>query len=428
MTPPGFPPPQGLYDPRREHDACGIGFVVHIKGEPSHQILRQALTVLENLDHRGAVGAEENTGDGAGILMQIPHLFLRRAGEGIGIDLPARGHYGVGAVFLPVDPEERRACEQVLERAVEEEGQKVLGWRTVPTDSLHLGPTARATEPSVRQIFIRRSPDLADDLAFERKLYVIRRRAAYAIRRDQLPGHEWFYVPSLSCRTLVYKGMLTARQLRTFYPDLSDPLMESALGLIHSRFSTNTFPSWKLAHPFRYLIHNGEINTKRGNVNWMRAREIMLASDLFGEDLEKILPVIGDVDSSDSAVFDNVLEFLTLGGRSLAHAMMMMIPEPWENHEQMSDEKRAFYEYHSCLMEPWDGPASIGFTDGTTVGAVLDRNGLRPSRYSVNGRSGRPGVRDGRARHRAGAGAPQGPAAAGTHAADRHGGRAHRRR
>jgi len=378
----GMPPKQGLYDPRHEHDACGIGFVVNIQGKQSHEIIQQAVTVLNNLDHRGASGSEANTGDGAGILIQIPHKFLHRSCEGLGIHLPDPGEYGVGMVFLPPERDQRRPCEKVVERIVEEEGQAVLGWRKVPTDNFYLGKTAKDTEPSVRQIFIGRNPEIQDELAFERKLYVIRRRVTHAIEESDLGGKEFFYIPSLSSRTLIYKGMLTPAQLMEFYPDLSEPFMESALALVHSRFSTNTFPSWKLAHPYRYLIHNGEINTLRGNQNWMYAREARLASELFGDDLEKIIPIIQE-DGSDSAKFDNTLEFLALSGRSLPHAMMMMIPEPWENHENMPEEARAFYEYHSSLMEPWDGPASIAFTDGKIVGATLDRNGLRPSRYYV---------------------------------------------
>src|SRR5215831_5590511 len=382
MTIPGYPRKQGLYDPRFEHDACGIGFVVNIKGEKSHEIVQQALTVLQNLDHRGACGCEDNTGDGAGILLQIPHAFLQHACEGIGLPLPKPGQYGVGMVFLPPDREQRRYCEQRFEAIVRQEGQEVLGWRSVPTDNLYLGETAKSREPVIRQVYIKRSPDLKEDMAFERKLYVIRRQAENAIRYTAVPGGDYFYLSSLSYKTIVYKGMLTPRQVLTFYPDLSDPLVETALAVIHSRFSTNTFPSWERSHPYRYLIHNGEINTLRGNENWMHARQAMLASNLFGDDVRKLFPIIQE-DGSDSAKFDNCLEFLVLSGRSLPQAMMMMIPEPWENHESMPDEKRAFYEYHSCLMEPWDGPASIGFTDGVRVGAVLDRNGLRPSRYYV---------------------------------------------
>ena len=379
----GIPRKQGLYDPSFEHDACGIGFVVNIKGERSHQVVEQGLTVLVNLDHRGARGCEEGTGDGAGMLLQLPHRFLSAACRALDVSLPAPGQYGVGMVYLPPDPTQRNDCEQRLQTIVREEGQTVLGWRDVPTNNIGLGETAKACEPCIRQVFIGRSADgLADDLAFERKLYVIRRRVTNAIRYGGVAGGEYFYIPSLSYKTLIYKGMLTPQQLETFYPDLSDPDLESAIAVVHSRFSTNTFPSWERSHPYRYLIHNGEINTLRGNVNWMRARQALMASELLGDDLSKVFPVVLE-DGSDSAIFDNCLEFLALSGRSLPHAMMMMIPEPWENHASMADAKRAFYEYHSCLMEPWDGPASIAFTDGTRVGAVLDRNGLRPSRYYV---------------------------------------------
>jgi len=378
----GLPKKQGLYDPSFEHDACGVGFVVNIKGEKSHEIVEQALTVLENLDHRGACGCEENTGDGAGILMQVPHGFLKEACAGLGFQLPEPGDYGVGMIFLPDHRAQRQQFERIIESIVKEAGQRFLGWRKVPTNNLYLGETAKASEPFVRQVFIGRSGDLKDDLAFERKLYVIRRRAENAIRYAGLPGADLFYIPSLSSRTLIYKGMLTPHQVSTFYPDLTDPQLESAIALVHSRFSTNTFPSWGRAHPYRYLIHNGEINTLRGNENWMHARQGMLASEIFGDDLKNLFPIIQE-DGSDSTKFDNCLEFLALSGRSLPHAVMMMIPEPWENHESMDAKKRAFYDFHSCLMEPWDGPASIAFTDGTVVGAVLDRNGLRPSRYYV---------------------------------------------
>src|SRR5690242_4156877 len=378
----GLPPKQGLYDPRFEHDACGVGFVVHMKGEKSHEIVDQALTILQNLDHRGACGCEENTGDGAGILMQVPHGFLKDACAGLGFELPDPGEYGIGMIFLPDHREQRRRFEKKIEKIIAEEGQTCLGWRKVPTDNMYLGESAKECEPFVRQVFIGRAAKIHDEIEFERKLYVIRRRAENAIRYAGLPGGDFFYVPSMSCRTLIYKGMLTPRQVTTFYPDLSDPLVESAIAVVHSRFSTNTFPSWGRAHPYRYLIHNGEINTLRGNENWMHARQGMLASDLFGRNLNDVFPIIQD-DGSDSAKFDNCLEFLALSGRSLPHAVMMMIPEPWENHESMDAKKRAFYEYHSSLMEPWDGPASIAFTDGIVVGAVLDRNGLRPSRYYV---------------------------------------------
>ena len=382
MTKAGLPPKQGLYDPQFEHDGCGVGFVVNIKGEKSREIVEQALTVLQNLDHRGACGCEENTGDGAGILIQIPHTFFQDACAGLGFHLTDPAEYGVGMIFLPDDRKQRRQFEKILEQIISQEGQKLLGWRKVPTDNLYLGDTAKACEPFVRQVFIGRGEAVKDDLAFERKLYVIRRRAENAIRYAGLPGGDFFYISSLSCRTIIYKGMLTPRQLMTFYPDLSDQAVESAIAVVHSRFSTNTFPSWGRAHPYRYLIHNGEINTLRGNENWMHARQGMLASELFGDDLKKVFPIIQE-DGSDSAKFDNCLEFLSLSGRSLPHAVMMMIPEPWENHDSMDKKKRAFYEYHSSLMEPWDGPASIAFTDGVVVGAVLDRNGLRPSRYYV---------------------------------------------
>ncbi len=381
-APAGYPEAQGLYDPRFEHDACGVGLVANIKGQKSHDIIRMALTAIVNLNHRGACGCEPNTGDGAGILMQVPDAFLRKACEPLDIELPPPGQYGVGTVFLPRNRPARKEFEKIFEVVVAEEGQEVLGWRTVPTDNSALGQTARTSEPFVRQVFVKRNPALADDLAFERKLFVIRKRAYSSIRMSGLPDCHYWYIASLSQRTLVYKGMLLTEQLTQYYPDLNDRSMTSALALIHSRFSTNTFPSWERSHPYRYLAHNGEINTLRGNINWMNTRQALFASNLFGEDIRKLLPIIGP-GGSDSQMLDNCLELLVLSGRSLPHAMMMMIPEPWENHEDMSDQKRAFYEYHSCLMEPWDGPASITFTDGVRVGAVLDRNGLRPSRYYV---------------------------------------------
>jgi glutamate synthase domain-containing protein 2/glutamate synthase domain-containing protein 1/glutamate synthase domain-containing protein 3 len=378
-----FPPgKQGLYDPAHEHDACGVGFVVNVKGRKSHKIVTDALTILINLRHRGACGCENNTGDGAGILIQMPHLFLQQACEEAKIALPAEKQYGCGLVFLPPDKDQRHKCEAELEKIVSEEGQPFLGWRNVPTNNGTLGETAKAGEPFIRQVFIGRDPKLTDDLAFERKLYVIRRRAENAIRYGGQEFGRWFYVPSLSHRTLVYKGMLMAEQVNAFFPELADPLMQSALALVHSRFSTNTFPSWDRAHPYRFIAHNGEINTLRGNINWVHARQALFRSKLFAEDLMKTLPVICP-DGSDSAMFDNCLEMLVLSGRSLPQAVMMMIPEPWQHHETMSDEKKAFYEFHRFLMEPWDGPASISFTDGIQIGAVLDRNGLRPSRYYV---------------------------------------------
>ena len=376
------PKKQGLYDPRFEHDACGVGFVADIQGRKSHRIIQQGLQALDNLRHRGACGCEENTGDGAGILVQIPHEFFKKEAKAAGFALPGAGEYGVGVAFFPKSAADAKECAKRLEAVVKEEGQKFLGWRTVPTHGEGLGESAQAAEPLVRQFFIGRSSKLSDDLAFERKLFIIRKRAEAAIRYSGWKGGYSFYIPSLSCRTVVYKGMLISNQVPEFFPDLRDPAAESALAMVHSRFSTNTFPSWDRAHPYRYIAHNGEINTLRGNVNWMFTRQALCHSDLFGDDLKKILPVVR-MDGSDSAIFDNVLEFLVLSGRSLAHSVMMMIPEPWQNHENMTDEKKAFYEYHSCLMEPWDGPASIAFTDGLQIGAILDRNGLRPSRYYV---------------------------------------------
>ena len=389
---PGPPPAQGLYDPSREHDACGVGFVVHIKGTRSHSIVRNALQVLRNLEHRGACGCEVNTGDGAGILLQMPDRFLRKVA---GVPLPAAGEYGSGLVFLPRDERDRQAVQDLIRRVVEEEGATVIGWRDVPTNDGPVGASAVAVEPVFRQLFIGGhglggSVDSAstggpgDSMRVERKLYVIRKLIERAVDRLEIApaSRQSFYIVSLSSQTLIYKGMLTAGQLETMFPDLSDPDMESALALVHQRFSTNTFPSWPLAHPYRYVAHNGEINTLRGNINWMRAREGLLQSDVLGDDLKKVLPVIRE-GGSDTATFDNVLEFLVMAGRSLPHAVLMMIPEPWAGDAEMSQERRAFYEYHSSLMEPWDGPASIAFTDGKVIGAVLDRNGLRPSRYYV---------------------------------------------
>jgi glutamate synthase (ferredoxin) len=378
----GRPKKQGLYDPQFEHDACGVGFVADIKGRKTHRILQQGIEVLKNLDHRGASGSEVNTGDGAGVLMQMPHKFLLAAAAKTSIQLPAEGEYGCGLVFLPRDPNKRRRLESKFEQIIQSEGQVLLGWRTVPTDNSTLGDTAKASEPFMRQVFIGRHPDIKDQQEFERKLFVIRKRAYTDLRASTIDGAEFWYLCSLSTRTLVYKGMLTTGQLEQYFLDLSDPTMETALALVHSRFSTNTFPSWDRAHPYRYIAHNGEINTLRGNFNWMRAREPRFRSELFGEDMEKIPPIINP-NGSDSAMFDNTLELLVLAGRSLPHAVMMMVPEPWSGHETMDDQRRAFYQYHSSLMEPWDGPACIAFTDGTQIGAILDRNGLRPSRYYV---------------------------------------------
>ncbi len=376
------PGKQGLYDPAFEHDACGVGFVVDMKGRKSHKIVSDALQVLTNLDHRGAAGSEPNTGDGAGILIQMPHKFFAEVCPKARISLPEAGQYGAGLIYLPRNRTVRRKVEEVFEQVVQSEGQVFLGWRTVPVDNKTLGNTAISCEPFMRQVFIGRGPDVQSDIDFERKLYVIRKRAYNDIRTSTIAGAETWYVASLSMKTLVYKGMLLTEQVAQYFPDLAHPAMESALAIVHSRFSTNTFPSWERAHPYRYIAHNGEINTLRGNINWMHARQALFESPVFGDDIKKIIPIINP-NGSDSSMFDNTLELLVLAGRPLAHAVMMMIPEPWSNHETMADDRRAFYQYHSCLMEPWDGPAAIAFTDGKQIGGVLDRNGLRPSRYYV---------------------------------------------
>jgi len=377
-----YPPAQGLYDPANEHDACGVGFVANIKGRKSHAIIENGLTILKKLVHRGACGCEENTGDGVGMLVQMPHTFFKRICPEAGIDLPEYGQYGAGLVFLPVDPAQSERIQAIIEEIITAEGQTVLGWRVVPTDSSSLGPTALAGEPTFKQIFIGRGDNVADEMDFERKLFVIRKLVEKAVATSDLSEKNYFYIPSLSHRTFIYKGMLTVTQLELMYPDLLQDDFESALALVHQRFSTNTFPAWKLAHPFRFVAHNGEINTVRGNANWMRAREALCESDLFGDDLKKLFPIAIE-GGSDSATFDNVMEFMHMSGRPLSHVMLMMIPEAWSGHETMSDELKAFYEYHACLMEPWDGPASTAFTNGDVIGAVLDRNGLRPSRYYV---------------------------------------------
>ena len=375
---PGYPLKQGLYSPQNEHDACGMGFVVNVKGVQSHSIVVQGLEVLENIEHRGACGCEPNTGDGAGILTQIPDRFFRSVCK---FELPRKGKYGVGVLFLPSEKDQLDLCRNVIENIVYEENQHVLGWRSVPVDNSDLGDTALEGEPQMFQVFVGQGGMIdKDPLEFERILYVIRKRTAQEIRNSM--GASNYYAASFSSRTIIYKGMFLSPQLEPYFSDLVDERYESALAMVHSRFSTNTFPSWERAHPYRYLIHNGEINTVRGNENWMNAREGMFNNSKFGEKLKQILPII-EADGSDSAKADNALELMYLEGRSLAHVIMMMVPEPWEKHETMNDEKRAFYEYHSCLMEPWDGPASIGFTDGIVVGGTLDRNGLRPSRYYV---------------------------------------------
>ena len=372
----------GLYDPQFEHDSCGVGLIADILGRKSHQIVKDCLSILCRMEHRGARGCEENTGDGAGILTQIPHKFFVEECSGLKIDLPKPGDYAVGMFFMPRDEDRRSLCQNILLKTIEEEGQRFLGWRDVPTDNSTLGETAKASQPFIRQIFIGKGNNIADNAHFERKLFVIRRWAKELITREDRHLAERFYAASFSSRTIVYKGMLTTEQVREFYPDLSDERFESGLALVHSRFSTNTQPNWNRAQPLRYIAHNGEINTLRGNVNWMHAREKRMRSTLFGEDLAKVLHVVDD-DTSDSGAFDNSLEMFTLAGRELPHAIMMMIPEPMFDGDRMSDEKRAFYEFHSCLIEPWDGPASITFTDGEIIGGVLDRNGLRPSRYCV---------------------------------------------
>src|SRR2546421_179460 len=383
-APPAFAgqvPAQGLYDPAHEHDACGVGFVVDIKGRKSHAIVRQGLLVLINLLHRGACGCEPNTGDGAGILLQVPDKFLRKQCGRLGIPLPGPKDYGVGCVFLPRNAVQREKVQGLMASIVAEEGQRLLGWRDIPTDDRLLGASAVNVEPHIKHVFIGRG-EARDAAHFERKLYVIRKRIEHAVEAMDFAEKKLTYIPSLSSKTMIYKGMLIADQIEATFPDLTDPDMESALALVHQRFSTNTFPSWPLAHPYRYIAHNGEINTLRGNINWMRAREGLLRSSVLGDDLQNIVPIIRE-GGSDTATFDNVLEFLVMTGRSLPHAILMMIPEPWAGHESMSPELKAFYEYHSSLMEPWDGPASIAFTDGSVIGAVLDRNGLRPSRYYV---------------------------------------------
>ncbi|MBA4017103.1 MAG: glutamate synthase large subunit [Pirellula sp.] len=377
----GLPPREGLYDPDNEHDACGVGFVVDIQGRKSHEIVRRGLEILVNLTHRGATGCDPLTGDGAGIITQIPHDFFAAKAEESGFKLPAPGEYGIGFVFLPNDEAERKFCVDLLEKFITEEGQTLLGWRDVPVDNEHIGWSARDVEPVMKQIFIARGKNTPADM-LEWKLFVIRKRLEVAVYDSKLTQKKYCYLPSLSTRTIVYKGLMLAEQVERFYLDLADERFVSALALVHQRYSTNTFPTWDLAHPFRYLAHNGEINTLRGNVNWMRARQSLLASEKYGPDLHKVLPIY-TTGGSDSANFDNVLELLVVTGRSLPEAMSMMVPEPWAGHESMSDERKAYYEFKACLMEPWDGPASMAFTDGVIMGATLDRNGLRPSRYWI---------------------------------------------
>ncbi len=377
----GLPPAQGLYNPAYEHDACGMGFVAHVKGQKSHDIVEKGIQVLISLTHRGACGCDPDTGDGAGILIQIPHTFFSRECARLGFQLPEPGQYAVGVTFLPVERHQRLQCEGILERIVREEGLTLLGWRDTPVDGTAVGRVARVSQPYIQQIFVRCSAEM-DENAFERKLYVVRKRAEAEIAASDIEDRGMFYIPSLSARTIVYKGLLLAPQISNFYKELSDPDVTSALCLVHQRFSTNTFPSWQLAHPYRYIAHNGEINTLRGNVNWMYARQSVLKSKLFGDDIKKVHPIIAP-GGSDSASFDNAVELLFQAGRELPHVMAMLIPEAWAGNPHMASEKRAFYEYHASLMEPWDGPAAIAFTDGRMIGATLDRNGLRPGRYVI---------------------------------------------
>ena len=373
----------GLYSSSNEHDACGVGFVAHIKGVKTHAIVQSALKILENLDHRGAVGADKLMGDGAGILIQLPDALYREEMANLGVTLPPPGEYGVGMIFLPKEHASRLACEQEMERAIKAEGQVLLGWRDVPVNrEMPMSPTVRAKEPVLRQVYIGRGSNVIVQDALERKLYVIRKTASAAIQNLQLKHSKEYYVPSMSSRTVVYKGLLLADQVGTYYRDLQDPRCVSALGLVHQRFSTNTFPEWPLAHPYRYVAHNGEINTVKGNYNWMKAREGVMSSPVLGDDLRKLYP-ISFANQSDTATFDNCLELLTMAGYPISQAVMMMIPEPWEQHATMDERRKAFYEYHAAMLEPWDGPASIVFTDGRQIGATLDRNGLRPSRYCI---------------------------------------------
>jgi glutamate synthase (NADPH/NADH) large chain len=380
----GLPPKQGLYDPRNEHDACGVGFVAHMKGQKSHQIVRDGLFMLENLTHRGAVGADPLMGDGAGLLVQIPDRLFREELATQGLNLPAPGDYAVGFVFMPKDEAQCDHFKKIIADVVAAEGQVLIGFRDVPVDnsSLSKAPEIAATEPRHIQVFIGRGEGVEDQQSFERQLFVLRKVISNRVHHEAENGDKDFYFVSLSTQTIVYKGMFLAYQVGAYYKDLSDPRFESAVALVHQRFSTNTFPSWRLAHPYRMVAHNGEINTLRGNVNWMAARQASVSSPLFGDDISKLWPISYE-GQSDTACFDNALEFLIRGGYSMAHAVMMLIPEAWAGNSLMSEERKAFYEYHAALMEPWDGPAAVAFTDGRQIGATLDRNGLRPARYIV---------------------------------------------
>src|SRR5688572_5137157 len=380
----GLPKAQGLYLPEFERDACGVGLVCHIKGKASHSIIDNALEMLERMNHRGACGCELDSGDGAGIMLQIPDKYMRREMAKQGVTLPPKGQYAVSQIFLPKDMVSRNSCQHIVEKTVKDYGMVVLGWRDVPTDPKYVGPTPKRTEPKIRQLFVAMGETFYNRADFERRLYLVRQRIENIIEFGELSDavREGFYMCALSVSRIIYKGMLTAHQVRMYYKDLQDSEFTSAMAIVHSRFSTNTFPSWRLAHPYRYLAHNGEINTVRGNVNWMAARRGSMESELLGADLDKMWPIIPH-GQSDTACIDNALELLVAGGYSLAHAMMMLIPEAWSGNTLMDPQRRAFYEYHAALLEPWDGPAAIAFTDGRQIGATLDRNGLRPARYIV---------------------------------------------
>ncbi|HEY8126295.1 MAG TPA: glutamate synthase central domain-containing protein, partial [Methylocystis sp.] len=378
---PALPQAQGLYDPAKEHDSCGVGFVANMRNEKSHAIVEMGLQILLNLDHRGAVGADPKLGDGCGILLQIPHEFFKAECAKLGIELPAAGDYAIGQFFLPRDPETRASARGIIEKSVKEEGLVVLGWRDLPIDSSDLGEAVKAVEPHHAQLFIGRGQNVADADIFERRIYLARKAASNEIYRLGNGGRE-FYAVSVSSRTIVYKGMVLVSQLGEYFVDLKDARFVSALALVHQRFATNTFPSWRLAHPYRFVAHNGEINTLRGNLNWMAARQASVSSPLFGDGISKLWPISYE-GQSDTACFDNALEFLVRGGYSLAHAVMMLIPEAWAGNPLMDADRKAFYEHHAALMEPWDGPAAMAFTDGLQIGATLDRNGLRPARYLV---------------------------------------------
>ena len=376
------PAAEGLYDPSLEKDSCGVGFIANIKGKKSHQIVSDAINILCNLEHRGAVGADPRAGDGAGILVQIPHAFFSRKAAEIGFQLPEPGHYAIGALFMPKETAWRKVIQSIIAEQIKDEGLLLLGWRDVPTDNSSLGETVKPTEPANMQVFIGRNGTAKTEDEFERRLYILRKSISQAIYQRRERGLAGYYPVSMSCRTVIYKGMFLADQLGKYYPDLHEPDFDSALALVHQRFSTNTFPAWSLAHPYRMIAHNGEINTLRGNVNWMAARQASVHSELYGKDISRLWPISYE-GQSDTACFDNALEFLVQGGYSLPHAVMMMIPEAWAGNPLMDEKRRAFYEYHAAMMEPWDGPAAIAFTDGRQIGATLDRNGLRPARYLV---------------------------------------------